>query len=405
MELGKTILSRSSSQLPEEIQPHASVALRSEITRVIYLESAVTERRIIRRLPQVPTITIFHDKLQTNAHRLFQEWRAANPSGYFINCKGPKNSLLHDAACSHLGDTDWGGEEYSTLADKRKVCARTTAELRAWATKHHLRIGECKHCKRRGFDDKAMTILSYRSDPRLAACPQAFLVTGTQKDDKYNRGLLAKRQTGHWRVADGRIQNGDAIFVLLPALTTKGGYPRELHAGVVIGQKQKQEYHGRTLFTVAEFFSLPSIGQDVKNFLIDRVPPQGNRALEIWTSARSLTETQESFSSSIRKASQDSSAQRKARLRKAPRFPGRIIVTTEVFIRNQDVVAEVLSQARGICGLCDKPAPFFRRDDGSPYLEVHHKIHLAKGGEDTVENAIALCPNCHRKLHHGTSEA
>ena len=105
-------------------------------------------------------ITFFHDKLQTNAHRLFQDWRAANPSGYFINCKGPKNSLLHDAACSHLGDTDWGGEEYSTLADKRKVCARTTAELRAWATKHHLRIGECKHCKRRGFDDKAPGILS-----------------------------------------------------------------------------------------------------------------------------------------------------------------------------------------------------------------------------------------------------
>ncbi len=26
--------------------------------------------------------------------------------------------------------------------------------------------------------------------------------------------------------------------------------------------------------------------------------------------------------------------------------------------------------------------------------------HLANNGDDTVENAIALCPNCHRKAHY-----
>ena len=26
-------------------------------------------------------------------------------------------------------------------------------------------------------------------------------------------------------------------------------------------------------------------------------------------------------------------------------------------------------------------------------------VELSKGGEDTVENAVALCPNCHRKMH------
>jgi 5-methylcytosine-specific restriction protein A len=34
-------------------------------------------------------------------------------------------------------------------------------------------------------------------------------------------------------------------------------------------------------------------------------------------------------------------------------------------------------------------------------LEVHHKKQLSEGGEDTVENAIALCPNCHREAHYG----
>jgi 5-methylcytosine-specific restriction protein A len=36
-------------------------------------------------------------------------------------------------------------------------------------------------------------------------------------------------------------------------------------------------------------------------------------------------------------------------------------------------------------------------------LEVHHKTPLSARGEDTVENAIALCANCHRELHYGAS--
>ncbi|WP_342542729.1 HNH endonuclease signature motif containing protein [Paenisporosarcina sp. FSL H8-0542] len=37
----------------------------------------------------------------------------------------------------------------------------------------------------------------------------------------------------------------------------------------------------------------------------------------------------------------------------------------------------------------------------NPYLEVHHIKRLADNGEDSVENAIAVCPNCHRELHFG----
>ncbi|OOL15317.1 hypothetical protein BXQ27_32765, partial [Klebsiella aerogenes] len=29
---------------------------------------------------------------------------------------------------------------------------------------------------------------------------------------------------------------------------------------------------------------------------------------------------------------------------------------------------------------------------------------LSNGGEDSVENAIALCPNCHRQAHFGVLE-
>ncbi|EOS8323954.1 HNH endonuclease [Vibrio parahaemolyticus] len=26
-------------------------------------------------------------------------------------------------------------------------------------------------------------------------------------------------------------------------------------------------------------------------------------------------------------------------------------------------------------------------------------VWLAKGGDDTAENTVALCPNCHKKMH------
>jgi predicted HNH restriction endonuclease len=43
----------------------------------------------------------------------------------------------------------------------------------------------------------------------------------------------------------------------------------------------------------------------------------------------------------------------------------------------------------------------FYRDDNTPYLEVHHVMPLGEGGDDTLENAAALCPLCHRELHFG----
>jgi 5-methylcytosine-specific restriction endonuclease McrA len=43
----------------------------------------------------------------------------------------------------------------------------------------------------------------------------------------------------------------------------------------------------------------------------------------------------------------------------------------------------------------------FNRQDGRPYLEVHHVVPLSEGGDDTLENAAALCPSCHRELHYG----
>lgn len=72
--------------------------------------------------------------------------------------------------------------------------------------------------------------------------------------------------------------------------------------------------------------------------------------------------------------------------------------TRRVFVRDAQVKAWVLQEANGRCERCSSAAPFVL-PNGLPYLEVHHIQRLTDGGPDTVENAVALCPNCHRLLH------
>lgn len=55
-------------------------------------------------------------------------------------------------------------------------------------------------------------------------------------------------------------------------------------------------------------------------------------------------------------------------------------------------------RANGVCQLCDRTAPFCNKLN-EPYLELHHIRALAHGGADTIANTVALCPNCHKKMH------
>ncbi|MDN4038819.1 HNH endonuclease [Massilia sp. YIM B02443] len=71
---------------------------------------------------------------------------------------------------------------------------------------------------------------------------------------------------------------------------------------------------------------------------------------------------------------------------------------TTSYVRDPAVKAWVLQAAGGKCEGCDTAAPFIA-SDGFPYLEVHHVMPLSSHGSDTTTNAVALCPNCHRRCH------
>lgn len=109
----------------------------------------------------------------------------------------------------------------------------------------------------------------------------------------------------------------------------------------------------------------------------------------------------EQFDDALSHSLADSDDVRKMRLEDAPKVPEKIQTVSYDYRRNPDVVAEVLKRASGKCELCQLRAPFFKASDGSPYLEVHHWVTLAEGGEDTVDNVGALCPNCHKQAHFG----
>lgn len=73
-------------------------------------------------------------------------------------------------------------------------------------------------------------------------------------------------------------------------------------------------------------------------------------------------------------------------------------VYSNVSLRDPFVAEYAKRQADGRCQLCGQEAPFKSRD-GKPYLECHHIEWVSAGGSDTIENTVALCPNCYRKMH------
>lgn len=78
--------------------------------------------------------------------------------------------------------------------------------------------------------------------------------------------------------------------------------------------------------------------------------------------------------------------------------PAKHLKNSAIYERSSQVVKQTRTYANGICQLCKQPAPFVDKN-GNPYLEVHHVIWLSRGGSDDVSNTVALCPNCHAKMH------
>ena len=78
---------------------------------------------------------------------------------------------------------------------------------------------------------------------------------------------------------------------------------------------------------------------------------------------------------------------------------------SEVYYRDPNKKALVLARAKGLCenSECINKAPFLN-EKKEVFLESHHIISLSEQGKDTLDNMIALCPNCHREAHYGQNK-
>ena len=77
------------------------------------------------------------------------------------------------------------------------------------------------------------------------------------------------------------------------------------------------------------------------------------------------------FEEAVEAAAKLPSSTRKQILATESKTPVLTEVTTRVYKRSPYVVAEVLLRAKGKCQSCKRDAPFLK-EDGTPFLEVHH---------------------------------
>ncbi len=104
------------------------------------------------------------------------------------------------------------------------------------------------------------------------------------------------------------------------------------------------------------------------------------------------------FEDKVKKEQAKTLAQLKKEAAKKSSQPSVSTVRTKVYHRDPVIAAYVKKRANGYCQLCGKRAPF-NDQNGEPYLECHHIKWISKGGMDSADNCVALCPNCHRKMH------
>lgn len=128
----------------------------------------------------------------------------------------------------------------------------------------------------------------------------------------------------------------------------------------------------------------------------DKLFPTANETIK-----ESQAEYKVTFENEVNESLDDSSENRQRRLASRSTKSKVVYRLVQDYRRDPDVVAEALYRAEGFCEKCKEKAPFIKRSNGEPYLEVHHIIPLSQGGLDSLENVISLCPNCHREIHFG----
>ena len=219
--------------------------------------------------------------------------------------------------------------------------------------------------------------------------PYVFIITGqVVKDHGYENKFLEDGTflyTGQgsegdmdWRFANRSIRDHKQMGKELHLFERKAG-----------GEAYMVTYVGEYEYSDHDWIRLPDTNQEMRDAIRFHLIPAGGREIAADTDITEMS-TRSLYQLATRAAPQQSEVESVEASAGGER----------TYLRS-DVVREfALQSAAGVCQGCTEDAPFVT-DDGSPFLEVHHIRRLSDGGADHPDNVIALCPNCHRRVHKG----
>ena len=194
--------------------------------------------------------------------------------------------------------------------------------------------------------------------------------------------------TGEGQVGDMQITKGNL------SITNHARDGRALHVFESLGKGKGQKYVGEFTYVNHSYQRGPDREGNDRRIIVFHLVPVGRESEEM-----PLEAIEESPSSA------GILGLAEARRRALSAFganegSGGKQAMKNLYVRSKSVRDYVLLRSRGRCESCREPAPF-KRVDGSPYLEPHHTTRVSDGGLDHPRFVGAICPTCHREIHHG----
>lgn len=223
-----------------------------------------------------------------------------------------------------------------------------------------------------------------------AQSPAIFIFTGDSgeqfgyRDEYDEHGVFA--YTGEGQTGDMTLTKGN-LAILHHASTG-----RALHLFKLLGKSQGQRYLGEFTCADHEWHKGPDKkGTERKIIVFNLAPVRPEIDLQ------DFADEEETPDPSISLAE---SRQLALAAAKAGASAGTGSALRTLYRRSKRIADYVLKRALGKCESCNKDAPF-KKKNGSPYLEPHHINRLSDGGLDHPRYIGAICPTCHREIHHG----
>lgn len=205
---------------------------------------------------------------------------------------------------------------------------------------------------------------------------------------QHDKGWLAGSSTGEGQVGDMQLTKGN-LSIANHALDG-----RALHVFESLGKGKGQKYIGEFTYVNHSIQRGPDREGNDRQIIVFHLVPVGTEAHDL------PPEEVEEIASATPTLDLDEARKRALSAFGANEGIGGKEAKKKLYIRSRAVRDYVLLRSRGECESCHEPAPF-KRIDGSPYLEPHHTTRVSDGGLDHPRFVGAICPTCHREIHHG----